>query len=222
MISAISKAISNPILVNIAQNSDATVICKTTVNAIGRPGFILVDNNIDSETKKFAATKEFLYQATCLGVYMALIVPIFKKGGFKLAKEKIFKNTDGFEHFKNVKEYNHYRKLATNPNKNNRLKTLEKEIIDKNCQVKDMYNDVLLAELNKDQPNLFNSVKGSIDLSNIVGSVVGLAIVAPQVSQALIHPVLRFCGLEKKDENINNNIVANTSDNNNTKLDTKA
>jgi hypothetical protein len=222
MIGAISKAISSPTLVNIAQNSDASVICKTTVNAIGRPGFILIDSNIDDETKKFAATKEFLYQATCLGVYMALIVPIFKKGGFKLAKEKIFKNTEGFQHFKNFKEYNHYRKLASNANVNNRLKTLEKEIAEKNCQVKEMYNDTLLAELHKEQPNLFNSVKGSIDLSNIVGSVVGLAIVAPQVSQALIHPVLRFCGLEKKDENKNNNIATNTNSNDNTKLDTKA
>ncbi len=200
MISAISKAITNPTLVNVAQNSDASVICKTTVNAIGRPGFILIDSNISDNTKKFAATKEFLYQATCLAVYMAVIVPIFKKGGFKLAKEKIFKNTEGFEHFKNFKEYTHYRKLAENVSIKNRLQTLDKVISDKNCQVRDMYNDTLIAELHKDTPNKFNSVKGAVDLSNIIGSVVGLAIVAPQVSQALIHPALRFVGLEKKED----------------------
>ncbi len=200
MISAISKAVSNPTLVNVAQNTDASVICKTTVNAIGRPGFILIDSNIDENTKKFAATKEFLYQATCLAVYMAVIVPIFKKGGFKFAKEKIFKNTEGFEHFKNFKEYTHYRKLADNINVNNRLQTLNKEISDKNCKVKDMYNETLIAELNKEKPEKFNSVKGAVDLSNIIGSVVGLALVAPQVSQALIHPVLRFVGLEKKED----------------------
>lgn len=199
MITAVSRAITNPTLVNIAQNSDASVICKTTVNAIGRPGFILIDDNISDDTKKFAATKEFLYQATCLAVYMALIVPIFKKGGFKLAKEKIFKNTEGFEHFKNFKEYTHYRKLAENINVNNRLQTLNKEISSKNCKVKNMYNDTLIAELHKETPNKFNSVKGAVDLSNIIGSVVGLALVAPQVSQALIHPVLRLIGLEKKD-----------------------
>lgn len=200
MISAISKAITNPTLVNIAQNSDASVICKTTVNAIGRPGFILIDSNIDDDTRKFAATKEFLYQATCLAIYMAVIVPIFKKGGFKLAKEKIFKNTEGFEHFKNFKEYTHYRKLADNINVNNRLQTLNKDIPHKNCKVKDMYNSTLLEELKKEVPNKFNSVKGAVDLSNIIGSVVGLAMIAPAVSQALIHPVLRFVGLEKDDK----------------------
>lgn len=200
MISAISKAITNPTLVNVAQNSDASVICKTTVNAIGRPGFILIDSNIDENTKKFAATKEFLYQATCLAIYMMLIVPIFKKGGFKLAKEKIFKNTEGFEHFKSFKEYMHYRKIASNVNVNNRLQTLNKEIPHKNCKVKDMYNDTLLAELHKENPNKFNSVKGAVDLSNIIGSVVGLAVIAPQISQALIHPVLQFVGLEPKED----------------------
>lgn len=200
MISAISKAITNPTLVNVAQNSDASVICKTTVNAIGRPGFILIDSNIDSNTKRFAATKEFLYQATCLAVYMSVIVPIFKKGGFKFAKEKIFKNTEGFENFKSFKEYMHYRKLANNVNVHNRLQTLNKDILRKNCKVKDMYNSTLLAELQKEVPNKFDSVKGAVDLSNIVGSVVGLAMVAPIVSQALIHPVLRFVGLEKDEK----------------------
>ena len=87
MISAISRVITNPYLVNIAQSSDASVATKTTVNSVGRPGFILIDKNIDLETKKFAATKEFLYQATSLLVYMALIVPIFKNGAFKIAKK---------------------------------------------------------------------------------------------------------------------------------------
>lgn len=192
MISAVSKVISNPTLVNIAQNTDASVICKTTVNAVGRPGFILLDNNIDSNTKKFAATKEFLYQATCLAVYMAVIVPIFKKGGFKLAKEKIFKNTEGFEHFKNFKEYTQYRKIADKLQKSDRISALNSS--------QDSFSAVLKAEINKDAPNKFNSVKGAVDLSNIIGSVVGLAVVAPQVSQALIHPVLRLIGLEKKDD----------------------
>ncbi len=191
MISAISKVITNPTVVNIAQNADATVTCKTTVNAIGRPGFILIDNHIDKETKKFASLKEFLYQATCLGVYMAVIVPIFKKGGFKLAKEKIFKNTQGFEHFKNFKEYSAYKKIADLATKKERLEAIGK--------LKDnKLNVVLTDELKKDKPNKFGDIKGAVELSNIIGSVVGLAIIAPQVSQALIHPVMRLIGLEKK------------------------
>lgn len=214
MISAISKVITNPTLVNVAQNSDASVICKTTVNSIGRPGFILIDSNIDEDTRKFAATKEFLYQATCLAIYMTVIVPIFKKGGFKLAKEKIFKNTEGFEYFKNFKEYTHYRKLADNINVNNRLQTLNKDIPYKNCKVKDMYNPALLEELKKEVPNKFNSVKGAVDLSNIIGSVVGLAMIAPAVSQTLIHPVLRFVGLEKDDKNTSDKIESKANSSN--------
>lgn len=200
MISSVSKFITNPTLVNLAQNTDASVATKTVVNSIGRPGFILVDKNIDLETKKFAATKEFLYQATSLLLYIAMIVPLFKKGGFKIAKKHIFKNTEGFEHFKDFDEYMHYRKLASNTNINNRLQTLEKEIPKKNCKVKDMYNDTLLAELRKEKPDQFNSVKGAVDFCNIIGSVVGLSLLAPNVSQALIRPVLKLFGMDKPKE----------------------
>lgn len=203
MISAISNIITNPTLVNIAQNADATVACKTTVNAIGRPGFILIDNHIDKETKKFASIKEFLYQATCLGVYMALIVPIFKRGGFKIAKNNIFKNTEGFEHFADFNKYMEYKKLAANPSIKERLSLLEKNKVD--------FNETLVKELNKEKPDDFKSVKGAVELSNIIGSVVGLSIVAPQVSQALIHPALRLIGLEKKEDKAENKKLDQTA-----------
>ena len=198
MIGAVKSILTSSNLANIAQNTTQSVAIETTLKSIGRPGFILIDKDIDSDTKQYAAAKEFLYQATCLAVYMALIVPIFKKGGFRLAKEKIYKNTQGFEHFKNVKEYMHYKKLADNPSINNRLKTLDKELIVDGIKVKDKYNDTLIAELHKEKPETFKDVKGAIELSNIIGSVLGLAILAPQVSHAFIHPALRFIGLEEK------------------------
>lgn len=197
MITAISRALTNPTLVNLAQSTDATVATKTTVNSIGRPGFILIDKNISSDTKKFAATKEFLYQATCLAVYMAVIVPIFKKGGFKLAKEKIFQNKEGFEHFKNFSEYTNYRKVADILD----IEKRNKKITELSQKGKLTLNDKLKSELEKDAPEKFSNVKGAVDLSNLIGSVVGLSIIAPQVSQALIHPVLRAIGMEKKSEN---------------------
>ena len=196
-------------LANIAQSTTQSVTIETTLKAIGRPGFILIDNDIDADTKQYAASKEFLYQATCLAVYLALIVPVFKKGGFKLAKEKIFKNTEGFQHFKNYNDYMHYRKLADNPSVQNRLATLSKEIPTKKSNVKDLYNETLLAELSKEEPEKFKYIKGAIELSNIIGSVLGLAVFAPQVSHALIHPALRLLGLGKEDEH-------------NKKIDTKA
>lgn len=201
MIGAIGNVLTSSQLANIAQNTTQSVSIETTLKSIGRPGFILIDKDIDSDTKQYAAAKEFLYQATCLGIYLALIVPIFRKGGFKLAKNYIYKNQNGFEHFKNDKEYMHYRKLAENPSIKNRLNTLEKEILHDKTLVKDKYDATLQDELKKEKPEMFSDVKGAIELSNIVGSVLGLAILAPQLSHAFIHPALRFLGLEKEEEN---------------------
>ncbi len=200
MIGAVKNFLTSSQLASIAQNTTQSVAVETTLKSIGRPGFILIDNDIDSDTKQYAAAKEFLYQATCLAVYMALIVPVFKKGGFKLAKKYIFKDTEGFQHFKDVKEYMHYRKLTDNPSVNNRLKTLEKERLTDKTKIKDKYNETLQAELAKEKPEKFAYVKGAVELSNIIGSVLGLAILAPQVSHAFIHPALRFLGLEQKDK----------------------
>lgn len=193
MISAISKVITNPYLVNIAQSSDASVATKTTVNSVGRPGFILIDKNIDLETKKFAATKEFLYQATSLLVYMALIVPIFKNGAFKIAKKYLYKGEQGFSKFRNAKEYLDYRKFAEKT-KNDRIQSLGKDhSIDK------FKHDNLREDLiNEVTPEKYNNVKGAIEVGNIIGSIVGLSVLAPNVSQILIRPVLKVLGLDRK------------------------
>lgn len=203
MIGAVKNFLTSSQLASIAQNTTQSVAVETTLKSIGRPGFILIDKDIDPDTKQYAAAKEFLYQATCLAVYMALIVPVFKKGGFQIAKKYIFKNTEGFEHFKDVKEYMHYRKLAENPSVKNRMSTLNKEILSEGKLVKEKYDDTLLAELEKKEPDKFDYVKGAVELSNIVGSVLGLAILAPQVSHAFIHPALRFLGLEDKSKKQN-------------------
>lgn len=193
MISAISKVITNPYLVNIAQSSDASVATKTTVNSVGRPGFILIDKNIDLETKKFAATKEFLYQATSLLVYMALIVPIFKNGAFKIAKKYLYKGEQGFSKFKNAKEYLDYRKFAEKT-KNDRIQSLGKD----HSVDKFKHDNLREALINEVTPEKYNNVKGAIEVGNIIGSIVGLSVLAPNVSQVLIRPVLKVLGLDKK------------------------
>lgn len=193
MISAISKVITNPYLVNIAQSSDASVATKTTVNSVGRPGFILIDKNIDLETKKFAATKEFLYQATSLLVYMALIVPIFKNGAFKIAKKYLYKGEQGFSKFRNAKEYLDYRKFAEKT-KNDRIQSLGKD----HSVDKFKHDNLREALINEVTPEKYNNIKGAIEVGNIVGSIVGLSVLAPNVSQVLIRPVLKVLGLDKK------------------------
>ena len=88
MINGITNFLTSSTLSNIAQSTTASVSIETGMKAVGRPSFILADKKLDNNTKKYAATKEFLYQATCLATYMAIIIPIFKKGAFKLAKNK--------------------------------------------------------------------------------------------------------------------------------------
>ena len=196
MIGPITSALTNSGLTNLVQSTSSSVATETVLKAIGRPGFILIDNDISPDTKKYAAAKEFLYQATCLVIYMALVVPVFKKGAFKYAKNHLFKNMPdaGFDKFKDLKTYALYRKLSE--------KTMEdrQHILNVN-KLQDRFSPSIRTELlTKDDPAKFSKIKGSIELGSLIGSVLGLAILAPQVSHAFIHPALRFLGLEKPKE----------------------
>lgn len=192
MIGPITKLFTNPTLTSLTQNTNASVATETILKSIGRPGFILIDNDIDPDTKKYAAAKEFLYQATCLLVYGLLVVPVFKKGAFKLAKNKIFKNDPEFQKFKSLRNYESYRKYASK-NINDRVHLLKQQ------KLQDKFTPEIEKELKTvAKPDNYNLVKGVIEFGSIVGSVLGLAVFAPQVSHAIIHPALRFVGLEDK------------------------
>lgn len=190
MIGGITGLLSNPTLTRVAQSTSSSVSIETGLKSIGRPAFILADNKIEPETKRYAAMKEFLYQATCLATYMLLIIPVFKNGSFKVAKN-ILKEEPAFQKFKNAKEYLNYKKFAVMP-KETRLKSLA-EIKKKDLFSKEMKEYLMTTE----KPEQHNIIKGSIEFGNIVGSVLGLAIFAPQVSHLIVHPVLRVIGMEK-------------------------
>ena len=193
MISAISKVITNPTLVSVAQNTNASVASETVLKSVGRPGFILIDNDIDPATKKYAAAKEFLYQATCLAIYMALVGPVFKNGAFKVAKKFIYKGEEGFNKFKGMKEYLAYHKLA-DKSFTNRTASLSKDHSIYTFDHDGLREDLLTQKT----PEKYPHIKGAIELGSTIGSVLGLAILAPQVSHAFIHPALKFLGMEEK------------------------
>lgn len=210
MISAIANGLSNSTLANIAQNTTASVSIETTLKSIGRPGFILIDNDISPDTKKYAAAKEFLYQATCLAIYLALITPVFKKGAFALAKKHIFKNKPEFAKFKDANEYLDYYNLASK-NILNRRATLIKD----HSRNKFMH-DGLREELTKNKtPEKYPLIKGTVELGSLIGSVLGLAILAPQISHHTIHPMLKLLGMEKKEklqESVAENVASHKLD----------
>lgn len=194
MLGAITSAIANPHLTKVAENTITQVGIETTLKAIGRPTAILIDNDISADTKEYAAAKEFLYQATCLLTYLFLIVPVFKKGGFKLAKNVLFKNHPEFQKFESAKEFEYYTKLAKKSVADRKL-TLQKE------KVKDKYHPDVRKDLEtNEKPEKYPLISSTIGVFNLLGSVLGLAVLAPQVSHAFIHPALRLIGLEEKNK----------------------
>ena len=199
MIGPLTKALTNPTLTTLSQNTNASVATETVLKSIGRPGFILIDNDIDPDTKKYAAAKEFLYQATCLLVYAALVVPVFKRGAFKLAKNKIFKNSPEFLKFKSLKNYESYRKYAAKSLDSRKLLLQQHKLQEKFTP--EIEQELITAE----KPDNYDLVKGVIEFGSITGSVLGLAVLAPQLSHAVIHPALRFIGMEEKTKKNHNN-----------------
>ena len=79
MINQITNILTNPAFVRFAQNTKATVTTESLFKATGRPIFILKDDSIDDKTKKYTATKEAVYQLLCLGIYLGMVGPVFKK-----------------------------------------------------------------------------------------------------------------------------------------------
>lgn len=185
MIGPIQNIITNPNLFSATQSVATQVTVETGLKAIGRPSFILMDNQIDSQTKKFSSTKEFLYQMICLGIYLGAVIPVFKKGAYSLAK-KMYPNEAIFKAFKTSDDAMKF--IKTKPEK--RLDVISE--VNKNLS--EGTTPYKLEDMNT------NLANGIIQGSSILGSVTGLAIVAPIVSHPLIHPILKAVGLTNNDK----------------------
>ena len=175
----IGSIFTSPAVYGVTQNTAAQVGIETGLKAIGRPGFIVLDNNIDSQTKKYSAMKELLFQLTCLVVSLGVVVPVFKKGSFNIGR-KLYKDEAVFKAFETWEEFKAYRSLS------------EEQKLEK------------LAEINKNsktdyKPEDINEHlgKGMIEVSSIVGSMLGLSALSPMISRPFVRPVLKLCGFEK-------------------------
>ena len=69
-VSPVKSILTNPKAAEFAQNTINAIAVETTLKAIGRPTFIYYDKNANGNSKKYAATKELLYQSFCLGLYL--------------------------------------------------------------------------------------------------------------------------------------------------------
>ena len=93
--------------------------------------------------------------------------------------------------FKNATEYLDYQKLSK-MEKSERIKVMNKK--GDKLKLSENLKSILTKE---DKPEKHSVIKGDIELGNIIGCVVGLAILSPQVSHMVIHPALKLLGLEK-------------------------
>ena len=76
---SLRKVLANPHAADFAQNTVCAIAVETTLKAAGRPAFIHYDKHANEQSKKYAATKELLYQTFCLGLFLGFIKPVKNK-----------------------------------------------------------------------------------------------------------------------------------------------
>lgn len=204
MIDKVANILINPAFVNYAMNTKYTVTTESLFKATGRPAAIMLDKNVDMDTRKYAATKEGLYQLICLGIYLTMIPLVFKKYGFKIA-QKILKDDKDLPAFKDANEYLNYAKLASMPKSERAGHKLMSKISD-NLKISEGDTFTLKQKLvNEDKPPEFPVAKGALELSNLVGTVIGLAWIASELSNHILHPIMKVLGFEKS-KNLKDNV----------------
>lgn len=168
-ISPITNILTNPKAAEFAQNTICAISVETTLKALGRPTFIYFDKNANGRSKKYAATKELLYQSFCLGLYLGFINKV-KKPVYKLISNKFFNSEEDKRKLNLYDTFQH--KIDTATSKDAK-KSLRAEL------------GKLIRE-NKD----YKLGKGVHEFSSIVSTVFILAGCAPILSQIILHPVM--------------------------------
>lgn len=165
----IRRVTSNPKAAAFAQNTVCAIAVETTLKALGRPAFIYYDKNANGRSKKYAATKEFIYQSFCLGLYLSLIDKF--KG---IAYNKLNK------HLAN-KDPENKRKLDLFDTEQAKINAAPKE---KKAAMEKVFHTMI--QKNSD----LKFGKGVKELSSIGATVFILALCAPILSQIILHPVM--------------------------------
>lgn len=221
MLDKVANILLNPQFVNFANNTKYTVTTESFFKATGRPAAIMLDKKVDLDTRKYAATKEGLYQTLCVAIYLTMIPFIFQKYGFKYA-QKFMKGDKDFPAFRDAKEFLNYEKLTKMDLQERKGHKLLAKISD---TLKANEDDKLTLKehlLNDEKPPKFPFPKGVIELSNLVGTVIGLAWIASELSNYILHPIMSCLGFKqnvKCNESDSAKVKSGKSDINNKKLE---
>lgn len=203
---SVKNWVSNPKTAEFVENTVIAVSVETGLKMIGRPAFIMADKEADSKAKKkYAATKEMLYQGTCLGLYLG-VMPKVKKWIFRGVAKVLSKNQQDKVHIDAYMEkLNDIEMLE----KQAKAKIREKGINFFNFKAKKVEKAPFIEQIKKIHHEMtsnsnFKLAKGGKEFAAILGSIGMLTIVAPQFGHIVIHPLMKVLGFkDKKSEGIN-------------------
>jgi hypothetical protein len=204
----VRKTICSPRFAEFTENTMYAVTIETLLKMTGRPTFIYFDKEADSkEKKRYSAVKEFLYQGTCLGLYWG-IVPTVKKYLYKGFSYVISKNST-----KNKAEIGIFNaekhKVEDAKKAYKESGSLFERMFNKKAAVKTAkktFENTYRAFQSKIKDESYTKLrlgKGVTEFSAIIGSILTLAILAPQISHPIIHPMMKFLGFDSSNKKIN-------------------
>ena len=176
---SLRKVLANPHAADFAQNTVCAIAVETTLKAAGRPAFIYYDKHANEQSKKYAATKELLYQSFCLGLYLGFINKV-KKPAYNIIKKHFFNDK---EQLRKLDLYDSFQEKIDKAAKEDK-KGLREEF-------------AKLIHENKD----YKLGKGVHELSSIGSTVFILALCAPILSQIILHPVMDLIFKNKDKKN---------------------
>lgn len=184
------------------ENTFFAMSVETALKAVGRPTFILLDKEADSkEKKRYAATKEVLYQGLCFTLYIAAM-PFVKKGiykGLSAMVKKGGKVAEGVAAYNNAHNIFHEAEAAYKKS-GSFIKRLSNSLgLKKDSAIQAAKKQLQEAEeifnINKVKgPAALG--KGLTEVSAILGSILMLTIAAPQISHFIIHPIMNKLGFK--------------------------
>ena len=167
---SLRKVLANPHAADFAQNTVCAIAVETTLKAAGRPAFIYYDKHANEQSKKYAATKELLYQTFCLGLFLGFIKPV---------KNKVYKAMTnwqakkGPENKRKIDLYNAFQDKIEKATDKTQKRNLRRKF----------------AHLLHTDPD-YHYGKGLREVSSIMSTVFILALCAPILSQIILLPVM--------------------------------
>jgi len=192
MINSVGNVLASDKLSKYATGATATVLIMTGIKAVARPAFIYADNKSDPETKKYTATKEFLYQMLCLGITF-LMLPAFKKLGFKMAENYVKNDETAAKILEKANEVKSgFLKNIYKSEKISAFANEAKSILNKYKETGDKSLEHTV--------NAIHAGNGGAETGSLVGSVLGLTVLAPMISHEVLHPIMSAIGMDKKQE----------------------